>query len=113
MRLPAIALSCLLLLFPEMAEAACRVPPAPASSVPKSDSGTGCPAGYRPTGSTCLPGTGARPALPKPEAESCPAGYTASGEFCVAGIAACHILRKSGPCPDGYRASGRAWCVSG
>lgn len=114
MSLPAVLMltAAALLLAPTDAIAGCSIPPAPATAIAKGQTGSGCPAGYRPSGGSCLPGKGARPALAKPPGETCPTGYTGSGDFCLAGIAACHALRKTGPCPSGYRASGRNWCLS-
>lgn len=116
MRLPALiapALLATLLLIPAAVEAGCKVPPAPASAVAKSDPRLSCPSGYRTSGGACVPGGSARAALEKPKGDSCPSGYTSSGDFCVAGLSACHAIRKTGSCPSGYRSSGRSWCVSG
>ena len=67
-----------------------------------------CPSGYYSSGSYCVPGQDARPAVPK--VGLCPSGYLSSGNYCVASDAASSAVPRKGLCPTGYISSGD-YCV--
>jgi hypothetical protein len=59
-------------------------PHAPPLPVPKpTGPGGSCPHGYTPSGSFCVPSSGAQDAIAKPTNGNCPWGWTASGSFCL------------------------------
>ncbi|AJD58369.1 hypothetical protein [Synechococcus elongatus] len=67
-----------------------------------------CPLGYYASGSYCVPGRQARPAVLK--LGNCPVGWYASGNYCLASQTARPVIPKLGSCPIGSYANGN-YCV--
>jgi len=87
--------------------------PAPHPSAFSNPGGGGCPNGYYPSGSACVPNSSAKYAFANPGGGGCPNGYYPSGNACVASSDnSCNAFYSNGgSCPNGFYPSGRS-CVA-